>query len=398
MKSKSNGFIAFFVILLAVVIAVDGYVIFNRVHGREKVSTSVQTTDAVTTTEEPSTEPEASEVSIVAVGDNLIHDTLIASGKQDDGSYDYTSFYEKISKYIQPADIAIINQETILGGEVREYSGYPMFNSPQEIGDAAIDAGFDVFTCATNHAMDVGAAGIESELEYFKTKQPQLVHLGLNASEKEYNTITYYEKNNVKFAFLNYTYGTNGIKLPESKPWIVNLLEKEKVTSDIKEARENADVVIVFPHWGEEYSTDISSQQKEYTTLFSDLGVDIVIGCHPHVIEPVQWVTNETTGKQMLVYYSLGNFISHQRDLETLIGGMAEITVKKENGEISITSAKMAPVVTWYKKSGDTYSYRVYMLKDYTDEIAASHIRDFATPSQFRGVYEKVIDEEFRTE
>ena len=403
MNKRINRVLALLAVILVIVVAVDIIVITDA----KRSGVSGDSQPAVSDTAEAETEDEAEEtteplltgeVTIVAVGDNLIHDTLIEAGKQEDGSYNYDSFYTEIKPYIEPADIAIINQETILGGEVREYSGYPMFNSPQEIGDAAVNAGFDIFTCATNHAMDVFSAGIESELDYFDTKQPQVVHLGLNRSEEDYNTITYYEKNNIKFALLNYTYGTNGISLPDDKPWIVNLLDKEKVTKDITEARQNADVVVVFPHWGEEYNTGTVQEQRDYVQLFSDLGVDIVIGCHPHVIEPVEWVTNETTGHKMLVYYSLGNFISHQRQLETLIGGMAELTVKKEGDTISITNAKLAPVVTWYSLTGSGYHYKVYRLKDYTEEMADSHVRDFASPANFRGVYEEVIDEEFRTD
>ena len=259
-----------------------------------------------------------SKVTLVAVGDNLIHNTLIAAGEQEDGSLDYTSLYANIKPEIEKADIAVIDQETILGGSSFEYTGYPLFNSPWEIGDAAIDAGFDIFNCATNHTMDMGWAGIEKELEYFSGKE-NVVALGINADERDYNSITYYEKNSITFALLNYTFGTNGIPLPEDKPWCVNLLDKDKVTADIKEARENADVVIVFPHWGTENSHDVSDYQKEYTQLFSDLGVDIVIGCHPHVLQPVEWVTNESTGKIMIVYYSLGNFISHQIELDQLM-------------------------------------------------------------------------------
>lgn len=157
-----------------------------------------------------------------------------------------------------------------------DYSGYPCFNSPWEIGDAAIAAGFDIFTCATNHTMDMGSAGVEKELEYFG-KHKEAVHLGTNASQADCDKITYYEKNNITFALLNYTYGTNGIDLPKDKPWLVNLMDKDKIRKDITEARKHADVVMVFPHWGTENSHKVSDYQKEYTKLFSDLGVDIVI-------------------------------------------------------------------------------------------------------------------------
>lgn len=336
-----------------------------------------------------------SKVTLVAVGDNLIHNTLIAAGEQEDGSLDYTSLYANIKPEIEKADIAVIDQETVLGGSSFEYTGYPLFNSPWEIGDAAIDAGFDIFNCATNHTMDMGWAGIEKELEYFSDKK-NVVALGINADERDYNTITYYEKNSITFALLNYTFGTNGIPLPEDKPWCVNLLDKDKVTADIKEARENADVVIVFPHWGTENSHDVSDYQKEYTQLFSDLGVDIVIGCHPHVLQPVEWVTNETTGKKMIVYYSLGNFISHQIELDQLCGGMAQLTIEKHGDEIEISSAKLVPIVCHYNRGeNDKFVFDVYKLSDYTDELAASHSQSGGTVEYYTNLVNDVIDEEF---
>ena len=160
--------------------------------------------------------------------------------------------------------------------------------------------------------------------------------------------------------------------MPKDKPWLVNLMDKDKIRKDITEARKHADVVMVFPHWGTENSHKVSDYQKEYTKLFSDLGVDIVIGSHPHVLQPVAWVTNEKSGKKMLVYYSLGNFISHQINLPQLCGGMAEVTIEKDNGKITISSAKLAPVVCHYSRGGNGFVFSVYKLSDYTDELAAT--------------------------
>ena len=175
------------------------------------------------------------------------------------------------------------------------------------------------------------------------------------------------------------------------------MMDKEKITADVNAAKQNADVIIVFPHWGTENSTSVSDYQREYVQLFSDLGVDIVIGTHPHVLQPVEWVENETTGKKMLVYYSLGNFISHQTSLNQLCGGMAEIKIEKKNGEISITSAKLVPVVCWYKSSGDKYEFSVYKLSDYTDSIADSHAQrsNGATPDYFREYASDIVSDEF---
>lgn len=390
-KKKLAGVIVPVVLAVLVIcgFAVSGHITKNM----DSEMPTAQTTSEVTT---QATTNAVSSVSLVAVGDNLIHNTLISAGEQEDGSLDYSSFYENIKNDISSADIAVINQETILGGSEFEYTGYPVFNSPWEIGTAAIDAGFDIFTCATNHSLDKGYAGIEQECAFFD-QHPEVVHVGTNDSEEDYNSIIYYEKNSIRFAILNYTYGTNGIPIPESSPWCVNMMDKEKITADVNAAKQNADVIIVFPHWGTENSTSVSDYQREYVQLFSDLGVDIVIGTHPHVLQPVEWVENETTGKKMLVYYSLGNFISHQTSLNQLCGGMAEIKIEKKNGEISITSAKLVPVVCWYKSSGDKYEFSVYKLSDYTDLIADSHAQrsNGATPDYFREYASDIVSDEF---
>lgn len=378
---------------LVAILVVSGLAISGNItKNKDKVTPTVATTQPVT---EQTTVPQDSKVSLVAVGDNLIHNTLIDAGKQEDGSYNYDAFYENISPYIKSADMAIINQETILGGPDFEYQGYPCFNSPWEVGEATIKAGFDLFTCATNHALDVQKfAGIEKECQFFAS-HPEVAHIGTNSSEEEYNTITYLEKNGIKFAMLNYTDGTNGINIPEDKPWCVNMLTKEKVTADIKTARKNADVVMVFPHWGTENSHDINDEQKEYVKLFSELGVDIVIGTHPHVLQPVEWVTNEANGKKMLVYYSLGNFISHQANLNQLCGGMAEITVERKAGKIEITSAKLAPVVTYFYSTGSGYKFSVYKICDYTSDMASRHEKDGASVNYFTSLAKDNVAEEF---
>lgn len=379
-------------VIVVVVFAVSGHITKNM--------DAVEPTAAVSSTEAASTEPvtqATSKVTLVAVGDNLIHNTLIDAGKSSDGGLDYTSFYANIKKDISAADIAVINQETMLGGAEFEYSGYPQFNTPWEVGTAAIDAGFDIFTCATNHSMDVGFKGIEQECKFFD-EHPEVIHVGTNDTEEEYNSVVYYTKNNIKFAVLNYTYGTNGISLPEGKSWCINMMDKDKITADVNAARQNADVVIVFPHWGTENSSSVSDYQKEYVKLFSDLGVDIVIGTHPHVLQPVEWITNESTGKKMIVYYSLGNFISHQTSVDQLCGGMARLTIEKNNGEISVSSAKLVPVVCWYSKNeNEKFDFQVYKLGDYTESLAQSHSQKSkgVTPEYFTEHSKEIISEEF---
>lgn len=392
MSDKRKKVIGVIVPVIIAVLVICGFAVSGHItKNMDGEMPTAQTTTQTTTQQTTNT---VSSVSLVAVGDNLIHNTLISAGEQEDGSLNYTSFYENIKNDISSADVAVINQETILGGSEFEYTGYPTFNSPWEIGTAAIDAGFDIFTCATNHSLDKGYSGIEQECAFFD-QHTEVVHVGTNDSEEEYNSIVYYEKNGIRFAILNYTYGTNGIPIPESRPWCVNMMDEEKITSDVTAARQNADVVIVFPHWGTENSTSVSDYQREYVKLFSDLGVDIVIGTHPHVLQPVEWVENETTGKKMLVYYSLGNFISHQTSLNQLCGGMARINIEKRNDEITITSATLTPVVCWYRNTGGQYDFSVYKLSDYTEGLGSSHAQSGATPEYFKEYATDIVPEEF---
>ena len=375
-------------VVVVISLAVSGHITKNR----DELEPTVADTQAVV--QQTETTPDA-KVNIVAVGDNLIHNTLIAAGEQEDGTRDYNSFYEDINPYIKAADMAVIDNETLLGGSAFEYSGYPTYNTPWEVGEAAINAGFDVFTCATNHALDMQKfTGITEELKFF-SNHPEVTYIGINGTEEEYNTIKYKDVNGIKFALLNYTYGTNGISLPEDKPWCVNMLEEDKVVSDIKEARENADVVIFFPHWGTENSHEVNEEQKHYVELCSQLGVDIVIGGHPHVLQPVEWVTNEETGKKMIVYYSLGNFISHQINLNQMCGGMAEIAVERIDGEIQITSAKLAPVIDFYERSGNGFRFSVYRLSDYNNDLASRQAQSGATVEYFTDLSKDIINEEF---
>lgn len=393
MNENKKKLIGVIVPVVLAVLVVCGFAVSGHITKNLDGETPTAQTETTTAPAEETTNM-ISRVSLVAVGDNLIHNTLISAGEQEDGTLDYTSFYANIKNDISSADVAVINQETILGGSTFEYTGYPTFNSPWEIGTAAIDAGFDIFTCATNHSLDKGYSGIEQECKFF-SEHPEVVHVGTNTSQEEYNSILYYEKNGIKFAILNYTYGTNGIPITEGREWCVNMMDKDKITTDVKAARENADVVIVFPHWGTENSTEVSDYQREYVSLFSELGVDIVIGTHPHVLQPVEWVTNETTGKKMLVYYSLGNFISHQTSLKQLCGGMAQIQIEKKGDEVSITSAKLTPVVCWYKSTNGKYAFSVYKLSDYTEELGTSHAQSGATPEYFTKYAQEIVPEEF---
>lgn len=327
--------------------------------------------EAVLATSDEVVEDNVSTVNLLAVGDNLIHRQVIKSGKQADGSLNYDFLYSNIKNEITAADIAVVNQETILGGDEFPYSGFPRFNSPYEIGSALIDTGFDVVLQATNHTMDMGYDGVKNTMAFWK-QHPEILTLGINESKEESEQIPIIEKNGIKIAMLNYTYGLNGNRLPKGMPYLVNLMDKNKMAEDIKKAKELADFVIVFPHWGIEYEYDISKAQKDLTQFFYEQGVDLVIGSHPHVLEPVEWIETEK-GHRMLVYYSLGNFISYQEEAPRMLGGIAEVTIEKDETGTYISNAGIVPIVTHYENGFANYHYAIYKLTDYNEELASIH-------------------------
>lgn len=317
------------------------------------------------------TEANTSQISLLAVGDNLIHTQVIDSGKKEDGSYNFDHLYSNVKDEISEADIAIVNQETILGGSDFDYTGYPNFNSPTEIGDALINAGFDVILHATNHTMDMGLAGVENTLAFWG-QHSEINVLGINNSRENREQIPIVEKNGIKLALLNYTFSLNGYSVPEDKPYLVNMLDKEQMAEDIEKAEKLADLTIVFPHWGTEYVYEPTNSQKDLTKFYYDHGVDLVIGTHPHVLEPVEWVET-TENKRMLVYYSLGNFMSYQKEAPRMLGGMANITITKDNTGTYISEASITPIITHYENGPVDYHYAIYKLDDYNEELAKIH-------------------------
>lgn len=335
---------------------------------------SVNDTEMPIDTEETYLGPE---VSIVMVGDILLHTPVAESAVQEDGSYNFDAIFSNLSADIQSADLALVNQEVIIGGADIGVSGYPCFNAPYEMGDALVNAGFDVVLHATNHALDQGKKGLTNCLNYWDTTYPDIAVLGINESEEEWQNIYVYEQDGIKIAILNYTYGTNGIALPSGMPYAVNLMEEEKMVSDIQKAKELADFVVVCPHWGTEYKLDIDSWQKKWTDLFLENEVDLVIGTHPHVIEPIEVCVNEETGHEMLVYYSLGNFVNWTSSsgagiANRMVGGMAEVTLgRDENNEVTILDYGVKALVCHLEEG--TNGVSTYALSDYTESLAVKN-------------------------
>ena len=345
-------------------------------------------------------EPEPEELRIMMVGDMLIHDRIIESGLKEDGSYNFDHLFTHVAGFIQEADIAIANQETIMGGPEFGYSGYPRFNSPYELGDAEVKAGFNVILHATNHTTDKGKEAVLNCMNYWDTKHPDIAYLGINKTQEEQdNNIYVFEQNGIKVAILNYTYTLNGNRMPEDMPWLVNLMKKgvseKRIIADIQKAEELADFTIVCPHWGTEYKLTVSSTQKYWTEIFLENGVDLVMGAHPHVIEPIEWVKDDK-GNQMLVYYSLGNYVNGTSSegsgvTNRMVGGIADVTIgRNEAGEVVILENSVEPIVCHIGK-GDAYT--VYFLKDYTEELAKENRILKQDPEFSKALCDKLVNQ-----
>lgn len=293
------------------------------------------------------------EITFVVFGDLLAHEPIYRYGMQHGGSFDY--LFENVQELIDDSDVAVINQETPLVGELSMVSDYPRFGTPVNVGQAVVDAGFDVVTCATNHALDRGAEGVTFTKHFFDSNH--VTCLGIQAAdEKEEQPYAVIQRNGVRFALFNFTYGTNGIRIPEENPDMVHLFPEEEAQAEklqdyIVQAKSEADLVIVFAHWGTEDAQEPDDFQQRWTQVFLESGVDVVVGTHPHVLQPCELLTADN-GHQMLVYYSIGNFISAQPEKRCVKGGVAEFTVSLTPQGYQVTSYGLTPLAIEWSQGG----------------------------------------------
>lgn len=341
----------------------------------------------------------SSKVTFTAVGDTIAHKQIYTYGAiYENNNYDF--LYDNVKEKISEADLSAVVQETPFAedkdfynavadnisddkkstsqeSKIKEqinrlYSEYPKFASPQGIASAQEAAGFDIIACATNHMMDQGIEGIDRT--YYAYKDDTNVIGILPSDRQESENYIVISKNGITIALFDYTYGINDLGIPSGYSNCINILsDEDKVKKDLETARQEADAVIVFVHWGEEYKSDITDYQKKWTDIFYESGVNVVIGSHPHVLEPYELIQREG-GQQMLVYYSLGNFVSGQNEIERILGGMATFTLDKtvtqDGMTITLTDYELEPIVTHQEKEG---IYTAYFLRDYTDSLASMH-------------------------
>lgn len=314
---------------------------------------------------------------LVAVGDNLMHRSCTLSAKNADGTYDFTKHFANMADIFKAADLAVISQDTVLGGiELGATSTETgIFNTAVELADGMADAGINVVLAANNHIMDEGSAGLNTMMSYFSTKYPNITLLGVNNSREAKDEPVYVETNNIKIAMINYSYGSNQTADLDASPYLLNQYDEDWLSDILKQAREEADFIIAFPFWGEQNSMDYTQEQERQAQFLADNGVDLIIGSYPHVVEPVKWITAEN-GDRTLVYYSLGNFQSIQNTVENMLGGQANITISKEEDGTHISDYSLDFVVTHYEQRESSEYYDIvttYSLADYTSDLAARH-------------------------
>ncbi|MCS1351197.1 CapA family protein [Mechercharimyces sp. CAU 1602] len=299
-----------------------------------------------TTTKVPKEPPPPRTITIAAMGDLMMHSDQIQAGKQADGSYQYDSFFTEIEPYLKEADLAIANFETTLAGEERPYSGYPRFHAPDAFADAVLRAGFDLVTTANNHSMDTGEKGVIRT--YTQLKKSGLIPVGTAPTAAEQKPVIV-EKNGIKLAFLAYAEHTNGLPVPAEKQYLVNLIDPVKMKKDIELSKElGAEAVIVGLHFGPEYQRSPSEQQQKIVEQAFKFGADVVLGGHPHVLQPMK--QTEVEGEEKFVIYSMGNAISGQTIDYTDEGILVYVTLTEDPHTKQISFEKASYIPTYRHK------------------------------------------------
>lgn len=348
------------------------------------------------------------EASVVAVGDNLIHPVVYNDAMQQDGTFNFKPMYSHIKKDIQAPDLAFINQESPLGGDDRPFSGFKHFNTPSQIAQDVVATGFDMVNGANNHALDQGDEGVLNHLKAWKPFEDHVLFTGIFNSEKDAQTIPVMTVNGIKVSLLSYTYGTND--MTSRYPYTIKTLDEKTIKRDVRKAKQQSDVVMVSAHWGVENHHEPNRTQRKYAQLFANEGVDVVIGTHPHVIQPIEWVKSQHGHHQTLVAYSLGNFLNGQdtgNEHNQLLGRLNFDIVKAPKGA-HIEHVKWTSMVNHYQQWDETdkdtrHDFEVYNLDDYNEDLAQQHGLRHDNKSQWnlkhlQDITKDVIDSDYLDE
>lgn len=346
-------------------------------------------------------DPVVTAVQGAAAGDNLLHDGLYLQAarraqRESRSGYDFTALYEHVFPLFSGSDLNLINAETLFSDEL-EPSAYPRFCSPGDAGRALYDMGFNVFFLANNHIYDKGAEGLASTMRFWDSMPQDIAVSGLSPAGEE-APVPMLEKDGVRFACLAFTEMTNGLPTPSGAAYHVTLLsDEEEVRDQIERARRQADFVIVSAHWGTENTHTVSQSQRAWAQKLADWGADLILGTHPHVVQPIETVTS-ADGRTVPVAYSLGNFVSAQIPLDNLVGIVLRFTAEKTEWpdgrtETEIRDLSAVPVVMHY--DANFANLRLYPFSSYTEELAASHGTGGVTLAAIESILKENIAPEY---
>ena len=313
-------------------------------------------------------------MSVITFGDALIHPAVYNDAIRGSNTYNFKKMFTEVEKIIEGYDLKFYNQETVIGGSSFVASGYPTFNSPNAIGNDLVDIGFNVVNLASNHTMDKGAVGATHSANFWKNKEG-VYAVGSYTSQAERDEVVIKEMNGITYTMLSYSYGTNGMPVPNGYGYLINLYSDAQAKKDVEKVKDKVDVIMVSMHWGTEYTHNPTSEQIRQANYLASLGVDVIIGHHPHVLQPVTFIGDT------LVIYSLGNMISNQRVLgvEKNIGLTVAFDVEKhvENEETTVKVTNVKADLTWVKSTNaslaGSYNFSVIPFTQVTDSMLSNH-------------------------
>lgn len=330
----------------------DHYIVSNK-----NVSGSIVDEDSITS------------VSISVVGDLMCHLAQFNYARVGKDSFDFVQVYRYVSQFLSEADVTFGNLETVTAGKSKGYSGYPLFNSPDEYIEALKATGFDMLTTSNNHCMDKGENGLSRTIDVLTNNG--INYNGTFKSKSDRDSIRIYTKNDIKIAFLAYTYGTNGIPVPAKKMYLVNVIDLKQIEKDILSAKSiDCDVIIVHYHFGDEYEQEPNKYQREIVKKTIEFGADIIIGGHPHTIQPVDYFFSEKSNlDSVFVAYSLGNFFSNQRQRYTDAGLILNLVIEKNIRSNKVQLKHVNYIPTWVYKgnTGNKNEFVIFPSEYFSD-------------------------------
>ena len=381
-KKNSKNFFVFLLILVIILIAIAIFYYQKSNHKFQDISaTNINDSNhSELAYSENQQEKVDTTFTMTAIGDVLCHNTQYWDAyNKDTDTYDFSYVFEDIKHYFEATDLSIGNLETSFAGKERGYSNYPTFNSPDALAYALKEMGLDIITTAGNHCLDMGFSGLSKTIDVLD--DTGIKHLGTYKTQEERDQVFITDVKGIKIAFINYTYGTNGIPVPSDKEFCVNLIDKDLIKKDLESAKsQNVNMIVACMHWGTEYRTTANAEQEELADFLFQNGVDIILGNHPHVLEPMEKRTvtlEDGTTKDGFVIYACGNFICDQNAENTRNSIILNLTITKHSdGKITIDNADYVPIYMYKGASSKLKRMKVLdieqSISDYENGIDTS--------------------------